>query len=504
MLRELISKPWNNKKRAFDKLGQQLPEAEIDPSAIVQARANDPFYKQYDDHLRGSDVVGDKSAERPERRGISYWKLGKQPATSNSQSGSLYGNIAPSDHLSNELKTANSADSSLVVSADLMERILSRYIRAAEERIVQRESMAWYQPEEADKETHYLDQNNKSTIALVGQALKHYQNMLEQQELQAVHPGTPSALNDMPEFDAGINSESDIDRALPAEIYLYSDEFVDDDQTASTPFAKITQNKMVKEWQPPNGDDPTGWQGLIARRQLLITQVIKSRRQHLMAQTIEYSSLHSSSLAVDTSRCEPHEVPAGECLLPWGAEHLADERDASLSLSVATISVVTRQDDGTIVCELRSIQQELAGVEAVDSRSCGNENESIDELDYIRYIFPGFAKLSVLEHMAESETTPSFVLVQLAFYPDVDVRSAVAQNRNTPMEALWTLVRDENETVRLLLAENDRIAMEVLEVVAKDDNQYIAGRAQRTLSRLRAKIVSAPFGKNENYRAASG
>jgi hypothetical protein len=120
-----------------------------------------------------------------------------------------------------------------------------------------------------------------------------------------------------------------------------------------------------------------------------------------------------------------------------------------------------------------------------------------DDLECIRYIFSSEAQVHVLKEMAENPDTAQYVLSQLAYHPDIDVRCAVADNTNAPLEARWLLAQDENQTVRYIVAENINTPAEVLAGLAKDDSPYINSRARRTLARLRGKrVVSVKFGSN--------
>ncbi len=240
-------------------------------------------------------------------------------------------------------------------------------------------------------------------------------------------------------------------------------------------FELAETDSEVIEWEPPDLNEPTGWQGLVARRRRLMEQAIAFSTT---------STLRES--ATETADFEPYVVPEGECLLPWGAEYLADERDGSLGQALASPAGMRRSDDSVI-----------------NPFSPDAENEFVDELDYIRYIFSDFAQVTVLERIAGEPWTPSFVLAQLAFHPDVDVRCAVAENPRTPIEALWLLCQDEHETVRYLLSGNENIPFEVLNVMAKDDNEHIAEQAAKTLSCVRNKVIAATFGQPIRKAASS-
>jgi len=147
-----------------------------------------------------------------------------------------------------------------------------------------------------------------------------------------------------------------------------------------------------------------------------------------------------------------------------------------------------------------SSNQPVSGDEAVSPIHAA----TADELECIRYIFSSDAQVQVLRAMAESNETPPYVLSQLAYHPDEDVRCAVADNTNAPIEARWMLALDGNQTVRYMVAENINTPEEVLAGLVKDESSYVSSRARRTLSRLHGtKVVSVKFGSNVLRLSAS-
>lgn len=218
---------------------------------------------------------------------------------------------------------------------------------------------------------------------------------------------------------------------------------------------------------------------------------------------------------------------ASECFLPWGSEPLtdpyADELFRSPPWPVPERPDNEGEDDSDCIedalgnepwlRQLLSEPEPAPPILTVVSRSeeFHSSNILIDgvpadftELDYIRYITSSNASPKTLIRVAEGEATPPYVLAQMAFHNDVDVRCAIAGNKRTPIEALWLLVRDESLTVRSALADNAQISIDVLRFLSRDENGYVAMRAQDTLSRLRAgKLLRLDFSNTASVRRAS-
>jgi len=91
-----------------------------------------------------------------------------------------------------------------------------------------------------------------------------------------------------------------------------------------------------------------------------------------------------------------------------------------------------------------------------------------------------------LEQMALDLSTPKVLLERLAAHPLAEIRAAVSDNINTPLYTIWLLARDLDADVRYQIAENHRFPEALIGSLIDDENPYVAGRAQKTLARLRA------------------
>lgn len=478
--------------------GEKQPETEPDHDGTLQrlrSRGTEPpLYKKHDDFLQGASVVSEKFEDRAQRQNMSRWRLGKYTPPPKQEIDSRFASIDPlSSSTSNFALPKAAADlnpTECLMSSQLKEHILHRYVQTAEEQIARRESFDLFiQNEEttpiAEVEEEAMecitDEKHLAIAPILGydeQQLKNETAISENESAGFGRIKSILAQNDDSLFseDASLTEEPSLDAEPFPEFEQYSVERsaydeMETDYEALKYKACEAVAAMIKEWEPPSTDESTGWKGLV------------ERRRRLMEQAIAFSTTPTRQSMTETADFEPYVVPAGECLLPWGSEYLADERDASLSSHTEEVS----SEDSALINLFH--EEPIA--------------EFVDELDYIRYIFSNYAELSVLQRMAKSAATPSFVLAQLAFHPDIDVRNAVAQNPHTPMEALWLLVMDETEEVRAMLASNESIPLEVLNVMSKDDSPYIAQIAQKTLTRVRSKVVTAPFGQSVIRKAAS-
>lgn len=92
--------------------------------------------------------------------------------------------------------------------------------------------------------------------------------------------------------------------------------------------------------------------------------------------------------------------------------------------------------------------------------------------------------IAALVCLAESKSTPPYVLSQLAQHDNHEVRMAVADNPNAPFSVHQDLSEDSHVDVRYRLAENYHVRKGLLEQLALDDNPYVSSRAQTTLYRL--------------------
>ncbi len=122
-----------------------------------------------------------------------------------------------------------------------------------------------------------------------------------------------------------------------------------------------------------------------------------------------------------------------------------------------------------------------------------------------------------LHIMASSPYATTALLDELSSSSDERIRARVAEHRNTSLRALLKLVQDISAEVRLSiaynpkanrtlllqlaedtdadvrysLAENALIPSEILQILSRDENPYVAGRAARTLDRLRSAEQTA-------------
>lgn len=93
---------------------------------------------------------------------------------------------------------------------------------------------------------------------------------------------------------------------------------------------------------------------------------------------------------------------------------------------------------------------------------------------------------NALVKVAETAAAPT-ILSDLAKESRSEIRMAVADNVYTPCEVKAALAQDKNPDIRFALAENHSTPMEVLVSLQDDENPYVAGRAKKTLERLKMK-----------------
>ncbi len=94
----------------------------------------------------------------------------------------------------------------------------------------------------------------------------------------------------------------------------------------------------------------------------------------------------------------------------------------------------------------------------------------------------------LLSYLAANPSTPHTVLQTLADHENHNVRMGIVDNSAAKLEILTKLARDPSPDVRYSVAENHNIPAAILLELTNDDNPYVASRAERTLTRIRAEM----------------
>jgi hypothetical protein len=485
-------------------------DARMVPAVVRQRNDVDPLYKRYDGYL-----VGSVSDNQENCAGAERWKLGRYSPLSSVENMPTF--LSPYTDGPGFTKTLNGSyrrtlseaeSMNLIISSQLKLAILNRYAQDAKQKITAQEACSNRQPEQAFEAAIFIDQQDPflkcaDTEAMIEEEICLFDDQFTQDFISSCHVKVADPI-DSELFPVGdqrisqprsfaqlraLREEHKILQQAVEQLCCEDDPIVEEELMVES--ERLTEPEQEESAAPAAAQEETPFQRLFGQRQLLIDRTAAS--DGLVNETV-------------AKRVPKHTVKPRANPNTWtGSVYSLDEKSNYFVRALPEYDGVDQVDTLNLTPMLdieESKEQEdpwisssepAIGDEPVAAKAPPTE----DDLECIRYIFSSEAQVHILKEMAENPDTAQYVLSQLAYHPDIDVRCAIADNTNAPLEARWLLAQDENQTVRYIVAENINTPAEVLAGLAKDDSPYINSRARRTLARLRGRrVVSVKFGSN--------